>query len=123
MRATRAAAVAGAITALGIFGVASPALAVDRNCYDDYFCVYKDINYSTGNSMYRINVESKNWSYQLPSIYKADSSWRNFHDQTWRVCDYGTFNDTTTISLTNGQGITYSSGANDRGEGNQLALC
>ncbi len=123
MRTAASVAIAGTITAFGLFGAASPALAADRNCYDNYFCVYKDYNYSQSNSMYRINVENKTWSVQLPAMYRADSSWRNYHDRTWRICDYGTFNDTTTISLTNGQGIKQSSAANNRGEGNQLAWC
>ncbi|HWH01359.1 MAG TPA: hypothetical protein VNV66_19075 [Pilimelia sp.] len=121
MRAVQSVVLAGAVTATAIFGVAAPAqAAVDRNCYTGYFCVYKDANYSTGNSMYRINVENFHWSYELPAVYRADSSWRNYNANTWLVCDYGTFNDTKTIVLSNGQGISSSSAANDRGEGNEL---
>jgi hypothetical protein len=47
---------------LGISGVmalstvafgASAASAADRNCYSGEFCVYRDANFSTSNSMYR----------------------------------------------------------------------
>jgi hypothetical protein len=120
----KAAVLAGAITAAGIFGVAAPAQAADRTCASGYFCVWAGAPFSTAYPMFRINVEydrNGNWArLGLGAISKADSSWRNLHSSSWLVCDYGTVNDTKTIVLSYGQEIRSSSAANDRGEGNEL---
>ncbi|MEU8003930.1 hypothetical protein AB0B66_22465 [Catellatospora sp. NPDC049111] len=75
-------AVAAAIAlGLGLAGsvlAASPAAAaVDRSCYADTFCVYKDADFSTSSPMYRFTKGTSDWAVSTPEIFEADSSWRN----------------------------------------------
>jgi len=117
--------VLGALAAAFVtVGVASPAMAVDRTCYDGYFCVYKDLNFSTGNSMYRFNYSDNDWSSGESAIYHADSSWRNFYSRTANVCDYGSFGINKTMAvLGDGWELSYSSSWNDKGEGHKWSTC
>lgn len=122
MRIRRFAAIASAFTITvtaalgsGVPASAEPiAAAVDRNCYSGYFCVYKDSNFSTNNSMYRFNYSNNDWYSFAREIHQADSSWRNLYTRDAYVCDAG-WRTTNTIHLTPGDSINYSSAANDRG--------
>jgi len=83
MRAVRSVAVAGAITAAGIFGLAAPAQAVDRNCASGYFCVWAGANFSTSYPMYRISYEytsGHNWATYLPERRKMMQAWADYLD-------------------------------------------
>ncbi|WP_349879514.1 hypothetical protein ABIH81_06745 [Micromonospora sp. HUAS YX12] len=123
MRTVRSLLVVAATAAFATVGLASPAMAVDRNCYDGYFCVYKDLNFSTSNSMYRFNVSDNNWDVGQSAIFKADSSWRNFYSRTAHVCDYGVLSNTTMAVLGDGWELSYSQSWNDRGEGHAWSKC
>lgn len=125
MKVARYVAAAGAVAAAATLGVSTPAMAMeapDRECRTDWFCVYKDWDYSQANSMYRINYENFNWQWELPAVYRADSSWLNYNKHSWAVCDEGIIT-ITTIALDNGEGIKRSTAANNRGESNVLDYC
>ncbi|GAB1691068.1 peptidase inhibitor family I36 protein [Krasilnikovia sp. M28-CT-15] len=122
MRKTRIAAFAGALATAATLLTATPALAVDRTCYDGYFCVYKDANYSTANTMYRFNKTNNDWYTYASSIYRADSSWKNRYTRDAYVCDAGWIT-TNTIHLKPGASISYSSAANDRGAEHAWSNC
>ncbi|MFD7259899.1 hypothetical protein [Streptomyces sp. NPDC059874] len=64
--------------ALGLIAFASPAQAVDRNCYSGEFCVYVDSNFSTSNVMYRFPGADGDWCTGQNAICDGDSSWRNY---------------------------------------------
>ncbi|WP_155369065.1 hypothetical protein [Catellatospora vulcania] len=123
MKVGRTLAIGILAAAFATVGMASPAQAVDRNCYDGYFCVYKDSNFSTNNSMYRFNYSNNWWNNSQPEIFRADSSWRNFYSLTAHVCDYGTWSDTTMAVLGDGWELSYAAGWNDKGEGHEWSTC
>lgn len=120
MRTGRIVSLAGTIALMATLATGVPAAAnpgttaPDRTCYDGYFCVYKDKDFSTNNSMYRFNLSNNNWNTYASEIYQADSSWNNRYSRDAYVCDGGWIT-TNTIHLTPGNSISYSSAANDRG--------
>jgi hypothetical protein len=114
-----AAVVAIALGTVGSVVVSSPAQAVDRNCYSNEWCVYKDRDFSTANSMYRFTVSYLDWYYNACEIYEADSSWRNLRSSgaaTYTSAGYWG----EEICVNGGYQVAYYYWANDDGASHEV---
>ncbi|MEU6931755.1 peptidase inhibitor family I36 protein [Streptomyces sp. NPDC046374] len=86
----------GVSAAAGLtMAVTSPASAVDRNCYDGYFCVYQAQEFNQNYPMYRFGGADSNWSDQS-AIYDNDSSWMNKWSVTVKVYAYANYSTVNT---------------------------
>ncbi|MEV7278504.1 peptidase inhibitor family I36 protein [Streptomyces sp. NPDC093111] len=86
----------GVSAAAGLtMAVTSPASAVDRNCYDGYFCVYQAQEFNQNYPMYRFSGADSNWSDQS-AIYDNDSSWMNKWSVTVKVYAYANYSTVNT---------------------------
>ena len=99
----------------------SAVTAVDRTCYKGEFCVYKDANFSTSNTMLRTTAKFDNWFWDFRALNDEDSSWAN----KWSVpaTVYKDANHTggvTVCRLPNTQ-LGYSATANDKGSSHKWA--
>ncbi|WP_314247849.1 peptidase inhibitor family I36 protein [Streptomyces sp. DSM 40907] len=104
----------------GVIAAAPSAAAVDRTCYDGNFCIYKDSNYSTNNSMYRTKYESARWDIDMPAVYEADSSWWNRRGQSSKTYGGRWMSWGVEICLVPGGSVNYYWDANDDGASNTL---
>lgn len=112
-------ALVGLCSVFGVIAIAPSAHAVDRTCYDGYFCVYEDRDFSTDNSMYRTNYESGRWDIDMPAVYENDSSWRNRRAQASKTYS-ASYMVGLELCLVGGGQVNYYYWANDDGASHQL---
>lgn len=106
---------AAGLAVASTIGLAVSAQAVDRNCYSGEFCVYRDRDFNTNNSMYRFTGADAFWFNHAPQIQNDDSSWRNYWSVTARVYDTQSYGGDVTVCIPSNYQLAYSAASNDRG--------
>jgi hypothetical protein len=109
----------GLLAAVAVVLPAAPALAVDRNCYSNNYCIYRDSDFSTNNAMYRYTENDSNWCDYQEQICNADSSWRNYRStRVWTYHEYSW--SWIGFCLSSGYQINYNWWNNDEGESHRF---
>ena len=122
-RAIRATASLGAaLVAASLAPVAAHAdeasINADRTCYELEFCVYRDPDYDTTNSMYRFTYSMGTWQYAASEIFESDSSWWNRRGSAAKV--YENALGFSELCLNPQQSLNYSWDYGDDGYGHDL---
>jgi hypothetical protein len=111
----------GMSAVVGLVAMAPTAQAApDRSCYDGNFCIYKDRDFSTDNSMYRTKIESGRWDIDMPAVDENDSSWRNRRAKGSRTFGGRWMTLGTEICVIGGGQVNYYWDANDDGASHRL---